>query len=558
MAVAPAVLGASQLVSGIAGASSARRQATANNKAQQASLESQAKQLAAQEQATLEQSVLSQMEVQQNRAFSQYQTQLGQLERQTAYQQQTATLSAQGQMENMQAAQAGFSNEADRLTMQMQAQQAQLQSGTELANQQIAGQQQRGQVEGQRFQSLLGAGNDQRANEMQRYNTMLEAGQAGNQNEMARYQALIGSANATNSAEMQRGNAQIGNAQQQEQIAAQARQVYDQLESAAAQQGKKLTTGEKRRASMQAMFAAAGMVTGQTDLALLANDLNDDTAEYIDTQMKVNNISDETAMMMVSQGRISELAMQLGVQDADRQARQAGESATMANIQADNTNETLGQQVGQANRMADANNSSIDFQRLMANMSAEQQQQLINGQMTYAQAVAQFSNNQTNNAVNNANRELDNSNTNIAQQQNLNNQGRDAAQTQFQGAMNRDAHTDYINSLMSDTGFRIQSGAAASQAQNQLASLNAQRQALVYTPQRAPSLLGSIVSSGINAGAGYYGATQGQAQTSRAQQLSLGNTQYGTSYGNMPSYNSNVTNGSAFTGALNYSLLGGS
>lgn len=95
------VLGAAQVVSGISAQSQQRR--------------AQQQAIAAEGQAAVDQAKLKQMDIQNARMYSQYQAQMGQLSRLQAFQQQSAGLLAQKQMEQMEADTARFQNEQARI-----------------------------------------------------------------------------------------------------------------------------------------------------------------------------------------------------------------------------------------------------------------------------------------------------------------------------------------------------------------------------------------------------------------------------------------------------------
>lgn len=458
VATVPAILGGAQLIGGVSKAASERKQVKAQNEAQKVQLAAQEKQIEAQEKATYEQSVLAQMELQQNRAFSEYQSQLGALQRQTAFLQQTSTLSAQSQMENIQASAAQAQNQMEQMGAQLQA-----------------------------TQGLLG-------NNTQYMNTLIEGAQAGTQNEQQRYNTLAQADEARLQGIAGQANANINAAQQNEQLANEGRQVFNQLEGQEVEAQGKLKAGDRRRAAQSAMFAASGMGGGGlTDRAVIREDLITDLASDVEQRAISRGIAAETMESMVRSGRINELARNLGYEQGAIQERRALEQAILANTIANNQNTNLGQQVGYAGQVRGMNNNLVSGQLELANLAA------------------------------NAN------STNIDAQTRANQLAQQASMQQFNAAMTQDEHTDRINRIMAESGFQLQSGAAASQAQASLSSLAAQRQSLVYTPQRAPSLLGSVLSSGINAANAYMGGVRQQQQQTRANNISMGQVTGNTS-----------------------------
>lgn len=516
------VLGAAQLVGGISQASAQRRQVNANNAAQARQIAAQRDQIAVQEKATFEQAALQQMEFEQNKRFSDYQATLGQLERQTAMQQQVAALQAQGQLEQMTAQQQQYAIDSERLGGLLTLEQQRIQNEATQIQSGIQGMNARGQTEQGRYEALSQGQQALTGNAMENTQTQIGLAGAGTQNEMQRYQAMLSGADQQQQAAVMKGQAEINEQQTLAGVAQQARGVYGQLEGEALAEGRRLTAGERRRATMQAMMAAAGGMGSQSDQAILSADKGEDAQTFIESQLRMNGISDETAIQMVNEGRIAELTKLLGVQDASRVDRKAIEAALLANIQANATNESIGMQSDFANRLANYKNSGVLGQMSMANMSAEQQQAIIALQEQAAQAEGRMTGNLINGQEQMLNQDAAAQKEDIIRTMMLNGMGREAAMQTFEAAMKQDEHTDKINRIMAETGFQLQAGAATSQAQAQLGSLASQKGSLQYTPQRAPSMLGGILSSAISAGSTVYGGIQQQRQTDRATALQMG------------------------------------
>lgn len=516
------VLGAAQLVGGISEASAQRRQVKANNAAQARQIAAQREQIAVQEKATFEQAALQQMEFEQNRRFSDYQATLGQLERQTAMQQQVAALEAQGQLEQMTAQQQQYAIDSERLGGLLQLEQQRIQNEATQIQAGIQGMNARGETEQSRYQALMQGQQGLTANNLENQQTQIGLAGAGTENEMNRYQAMLSGVDQQQQAALMKGQAEIQEQQTLSQVSQQGRQVYDELAGQALAEGKRLTTGARRRATMQAMMAAAGGMGSQSDQALLSADKGEDAQTFIENQLRLNGISDETAIQMVNEGRIAELTKMLGVQDASRVDRKAVEAVLLANIQANETNQSIGLQADFANRLANYKNSGVIGQMNMANMTAEQQQAIIALQEQAAMAEGRMNTTLMNGQEQMMNMDAAAQKEDIIKTMMLNGMGREAAMQTFDAAMKQDEHTDKINRIMAETGFQLQAGAATSQAQAQLGSLASQKGSLQYTPQRAPSMLGGILSSAIDAGSAVYGGIQQQRQADRATALQMG------------------------------------
>ncbi len=516
------VLGAAQLVGGISQASAQRRQVQANNAAQARQIAAQRDQIAVQEKASFEQAALQQMEIEQNKRFSDYQATLGQLERQTAMQQQVAALQAQGQLEQMVAQQQQYSIDADRLGGLLTLEQERIKNDASVLQTGIQGMNARGQTEQGRYEALSQGQQALTGNTSENIQSQIGLAQQGIQNETGRYGAMLSASDQQQQAAVMAGQAQIQEQQTLSGVAQQGAQVYRQLEGEALAEGRRLTAGERRRATMQAMMAAASGIGSQSDAALLGADKREDAQTFIESQLRTNGISDETALQMINEGRIAELTKLLGVQDASRVDRKAIEAALLANVQANATSESIGLQSDFANRLANYKNSGVIGQMDLANMTAEQQQQIIALQEQAGAAEGRMVGQNINNQEQLMNLNAEAQKEDIIRTMMLNGMGREAAMQTFEAAMKQDEHTDKINRIMAETGFQLQAGAATSQAQAQLGSLASQKNSLQYTPQRAPSMLGGILSSAINAGSTVYGGIQQQRQANRATSLQMG------------------------------------
>lgn len=516
------VLAGAQLVGGISQASSQRRQVQANNAAQARQIAAQRDQIAVQEKASFEQAALQQMEIEQNKRFSDYQATLGQLERQTAMQQQVAALQAQGQLEQMVAQQQQYSIDADRLGGLLTLEQERIKNDASVLQTSIQGMNARGQTEQGRYEALSQGQQALTGNTSENIQSQIGLAQQGIQNETGRYGAMLSASDQQQQAAVMAGQAQIQEQQTLSGVAQQGAQVYRQLEGEALAEGRRLTAGERRRATIQAMMAAASGIGSQSDAALLGADKREDAQTFIESQLRTNGISDETALQMINEGRIAELTKLLGVQDASRVDRKAIEAALLANVQANATSESIGLQSDFANRLANYKNSGVIGQMDLANMTAEQQQQIIALQEQAGAAEGRMVGQNLNNQEQLMNLNAEAQKEDIIRTMMLNGMGREAAMQTFEAAMKQDEHTDKINRIMAETGFQLQAGAATSQAQAQLGSLASQKNSLQYTPQRAPSMLGGILSSAINAGSTVYGGIQQQRQANRATSLQMG------------------------------------